>query len=301
MKYFGLFRRDRWTEPVVKPVTKEENTLSETIDIKKVRCRLIAPKLLAAGPSSPMTGMSSAVDAYDGQIPISRSGVTNSATSNLVIDRNSGDHDGCGISWALLLEGAPICKVCSRNRIGSTSVLNRQVFWTLRHLRVSNAVCPSCCMIANAMGDLLHTEVEDGLVCGRVEHFATDCRTLHEARRLWLFTTSIDQIRSHVKQSLVPRSYLEPEQPTTKTTLGCIQLFESGGPNLFSGRYVNPKKTDISLISGWLSTCESSHNAKCGRYGHHSTGAPALRVLDVLKGCVVIAPVDCRYFALSYV
>lgn len=209
--------------------------------------------------------------------------------------------DEVKITWSFPFAGSPICSVCSRNHIGRTSTLNRQVFWTLRHLRVSCAVCASCLMIANAMGKLLHTDAEDGLVCGRVEHFATDCRSLLEARRLWLFTTSVDQIRGHSKQSLGTRSYLEPEQPTSKTTLGCIQLFGSKGSSLFSGRFVSPDRTDFGLISGWLSTCESSHNAKCGRDGHKSVEAPALRVIDVVQGCVVVAPVNCRYFALSYV
>jgi len=309
MKYFSFIRRDRRQEAFAQPMTDQEDTLSETIDTKEVRSRLIAPKLLAAGRARPVTGISDISKlghSLDGQHQISRSKDTETSGVEETALRNSEDHDEDEISWSFPLEGSFICYICSRNQFWGMSVLSRQVFWTLRHLRVNSAVCPSCLMIANTMGDLLDTEVEDGLVCGRVEHFATDCRSLHEARRLWLFTTPIDQIRNNSKPSLVPRSYLEPQQPRSKTTLGCIQLFESGGPgnkphNLFSGRYVNPERTSFRLISGWISICESSHKAKCGRDDHHNMGAPALRVVDMLKGCVVVAPVRCRYFALSYV
>jgi hypothetical protein len=304
MKYFSFIRRDRAQEAFAKPVTDQGSSLSETGDTKQDRNR---PKLLAAGHARPVTALlpvSELSHSLDKQLLISRSKDLESVhVEEFAVDDSEDYHEG-QTSWSFPSAGLLVCQVCSRNNIYGMSILNRQVFWTLRHLRVNSAVCPICLMIANSIGPLLDTEVEDGLVCGRVEHFATDCRSLHEARRIWLFTTSIDQIRKQSKPSLVPRSYLEPDQPTSKTTLGCIQLFESKGPgsniyNLFSGRYVNPKGVDYSLISGWLSTCESSHGAKCGREDHYSLGAPALRVVDVLKGCVVVAPVGCRYFALS--
>lgn len=306
MKYFSFLRRDDGKQPLANPVTDQENSLSDTAYTKEVRSCLIAPRFLATGPSSPVVALSDGFNLdhnlIDGQVLITRARPAGGSTD--VVEaaiRNVNLQLEANVDWTFPLQLSPICYVCSRNRIGRTSTLNRQVFWTLRHLRVSCASCDSCLMIANTMGELLHTELEDGLVCGRVEHFATDCRSLREARRLWLFTTSVDQIPSHTKQSLVPRSYLEPDQPTLKATLGCIQPFESGLSNLFSGRYVDPEKTDFSLISKWLSTCESSHNAKCGKDNHNSRGAPALRVVDVLKGCVVVAPTDCRYLALSYV
>jgi hypothetical protein len=52
------------------------------------------------------------------------------------------------------------------------------------------------------MGKLLDTNVEDGLVRGRVEHFATDCRSLHKARLLWLFTTFIDRFEATPRKAL---------------------------------------------------------------------------------------------------
>lgn len=304
MKHFSFLRRDRWKEAIV-PVTAFENPFSETARASEVRSSPKRPELLVAGPATPVVALSDAFESGQSlkDVPnmITHAKSQENTDQGAFAKNDSVIQDGIKIMWSFPFPGSPLCSVCTRNRIGSTSTLNRQIFWTLWHLRVSYALCASCMMIANAMGDLLHAEFEDGLVCGRVEHFATDCRSLHEARRLWLFVMTADQIPGHSKQSLGPRSYLEPEQPTSRTTLGCIQLFGSDCPSLFSGRYVNPNRTDFGLISRWLSTCEVTHNAKCGRDVRDTIGAPALRVVDVTQGRVVVAPTNCRYFALSYV
>lgn len=304
MKYFSFIRRDKWVEAIA-PVTADEDSVSETNRTKEVRGRLNRPQLLIAGPAPPVVALSDIfvlghrVRGAQNLISHTIREESTDLDAFAMVDQDT--QDDFVITWSFPFPGSPICSVCTQNRIGNTSILDRQIFWTLEYLRMSHTVCSSCLMIANVMGKLLHAEAGDGLVCGRVEHFATDCRNLHEARRLWLFTTSFDQIQCQPKQSLGPRSYLKPEQPTSEDTLGCIQSFGSEGPSLFSGRYVSPDRTDFGLISGWLSTCESTHKAKCGRHGDKSQGAPVLRVVDVIRGCVVVASVDCRYFALSYV
>jgi hypothetical protein len=60
---------------------------------------------------------------------------------------------------------------------------------------------------------------------------------------------------------------------------------------------VNPEQ-----IRFWAQDCEENHGARCNDVDHQSeTPVTELRLIDVVDLCVVSAPPDIRYFALSYV
>ncbi|KAJ6010450.1 heterokaryon incompatibility [Penicillium sp. IBT 35674x] len=56
---------------------------------------------------------------------------------------------------------------------------------------------------------------------------------------------------------------------------------------------------DWNLLSGWLSTCSEKH-ADCGPRNLGIMPAH-FRLIDVQRRCIIYAPQDCRYVALSYV
>lgn len=60
---------------------------------------------------------------------------------------------------------------------------------------------------------------------------------------------------------------------------------------------------DLQLIRRWLKLCETSHGPQCARSPFNETIQPVLnlRVIDVLSKCIITAPQNCRYIALSYV
>jgi hypothetical protein len=82
---------------------------------------------------------------------------------------------------------------------------------------------------------------------------------------------------------------------------------ERFGRTQFSGRLIPPDKASLGLFSWWIDLCRKEHDDQCGkpiRPNHESVLASSplnsLIVIDVNKKCVVGAPPQCCYVALSY-
>ncbi|OCL12173.1 hypothetical protein AOQ84DRAFT_285710, partial [Glonium stellatum] len=56
----------------------------------------------------------------------------------------------------------------------------------------------------------------------------------------------------------------------------------------------------MDQVSRWLSLCKEHHD-KCKPDVYDTLHSFRFRVVDVMKGCVMDAPLDCEYVALSYV
>ena len=65
------------------------------------------------------------------------------------------------------------------------------------------------------------------------------------------------------------------------------------------GRWVPDGQVNFDMLKNWLAICENFHGDKCKPYDNY--GYQPSRVIDVLRGCVIETPADCRYFCLSYV
>jgi hypothetical protein len=67
------------------------------------------------------------------------------------------------------------------------------------------------------------------------------------------------------------------------------------------GRIFETSQVSIALLKDWKTRCMDDHAETCRSL--HTTDAfhPGLRVIDVKKRCILDAPVDCEYVALSYV
>ena len=71
-------------------------------------------------------------------------------------------------------------------------------------------------------------------------------------------------------------------------------------PDLQNYGRLQQGRVDINLVKKWMSLCETSHNCGDKTVGKLPSQA-TLRVVDVRSLCVIKAPPDCKYAALSYV
>jgi len=70
----------------------------------------------------------------------------------------------------------------------------------------------------------------------------------------------------------------------------------------FSGRLISPK-ANLNLFSRWIKLCGILHGERCGRPilpVQATRGLKSLLVIDVEQMCIINAPAQCRYVALSY-
>ncbi|KAH8776319.1 heterokaryon incompatibility protein-domain-containing protein [Diaporthe sp. PMI_573] len=70
-----------------------------------------------------------------------------------------------------------------------------------------------------------------------------------------------------------------------------------------SARFVLEDRIDLAVCREWLRDCESQHLGDCVSPGLGVAAVlPAeMRVIDVVQGCIIPTPSNCRYLALSYV
>lgn len=68
---------------------------------------------------------------------------------------------------------------------------------------------------------------------------------------------------------------------------------------MIGGRYVGAQ-VDMDLLRAWVHHCEDSHGKDCRPSLPYSFQSPTF-LIDVIDSCLVDAPSECRYVALSYV
>ena len=85
-------------------------------------------------------------------------------------------------------------------------------------------------------------------------------------------------------------------------TVECALNWGANPSNLCS-RYLMSPKGKCGLLKQWLYKCETdkNHAAICNESQASASILPKLLVIDVQEQCLVEAPSDCRYVALSYV
>ena len=84
-----------------------------------------------------------------------------------------------------------------------------------------------------------------------------------------------------------------------------IPVGRSAQAGAHCGRLVDPSGLDYSMIKNWLTLCEHLHQDACPISSRlreqRALRLPRLRVVDVLKDCLVDIPLQQKYVALSYV
>lgn len=66
------------------------------------------------------------------------------------------------------------------------------------------------------------------------------------------------------------------------------------------GRLMDLQKVDIRLLRSWIDSCERHHAPDCSPKTWTREAKGRFRLIDVKRRCIVRAPSECRYIALSY-
>ena len=66
------------------------------------------------------------------------------------------------------------------------------------------------------------------------------------------------------------------------------------------GRRVESSSVSIDLLKCWIRACVYIHGATCTPAKYETARGFTLRLVDIRRRCIVIAPNDCEYIALSY-
>ncbi|KAH0562739.1 hypothetical protein GP486_002602 [Trichoglossum hirsutum] len=106
--------------------------------------------------------------------------------------------------------------------------------------------------------------------------------------------------------SLVPTVHDWVPKHRYRMNSGIYTQMCAGPPDILrdsrlGGRLLDPEKVSTQLLCSWIKICEKEDGQTCGSVNaknHDMTGR--ILVIDVERLCVVDAPWECRYVALSY-
>ena len=123
----------------------------------------------------------------------------------------------------------------------------------------------------------------------------------------------INHFYIHFKSTQEDPPYTETSYLTPLTLRPCSyplpkieDFYDSKGTDLhprpFGARTLRPN-FDIALLRTWQATCKNCHSSKCEspEWLGENEYPRKLRLIDVIDMCVVDAPINYSYFALSYV
>ena len=151
--------------------------------------------------------------------------------------------------------------------------------------------CPFCRLLLKTIqesNDLV--EASAGRIYGRFVRFARD-----EAAKSYYLKFVVSLAPLPDDESRLPKMFSYCIIPTVEN-----KTCQSHRDGLFRARHLNPHQINMDLVSRWLSLCKECHDG-CKPNALDTLPSFRFRVVDVLKGCVVDAPPDCEYVALSYV
>ena len=161
--------------------------------------------------------------------------------------------------------------------------------WDMATLR-GQANCPLCRLLRKTLDNCtaIHLDTVD-LIWGRFEGRCSPSPDTWPPRRLRLFV----DVKS--EQGFV----------TTKDINRCLQInsknySQATDNNFVHARQISPDKVDASLVVKWLRQCEQMHHL-CQPLTTDALTKFRFRVIDVLSGCIIEAPPNCSFIALSYV
>ncbi|CAD6446554.1 e05c4300-f911-4919-b47e-71c89540d9fc [Sclerotinia trifoliorum] len=66
------------------------------------------------------------------------------------------------------------------------------------------------------------------------------------------------------------------------------------------GRHMDLLRANIKLLRSWIDSCETHHTPDCAPQTWIRDPKSPFRLIDVKRRCIVRAPAECRYLALSY-
>ncbi|KAL7910546.1 hypothetical protein GGI35DRAFT_469238 [Trichoderma velutinum] len=160
------------------------------------------------------------------------------------------------------------------------------------------ATCQFCSLLLREARHLTRSGRVIRQVDGRplIFSFERECQTGVAEHGITEFTRTII-----LKVDLQPVP--TPEDSEIKFNI-CPIFTDRGDDHLQCAQFVSADSIDLGLCSKWLRDCETSHLPYCRDLGQEMDKSPlpqGFRLVDTIDKCIIPAPQDCRYIALSYV
>lgn len=163
--------------------------------------------------------------------------------------------------------------------------------------------CPFCRLVLKALANGDVPEIEDGEAVSVTMSWNTDGpRTDPDD---WMHTPQIRTLHPHARKQSggitdVTKLNMFPE----------ITLLANDAPTTsqsYFGRLIRDQ-IDFSMVRNWLAMCRTGHGDFCNQskmldheISDPAAEIPSFRLIDVENNCIVRAPRNCKYAALSYV
>jgi hypothetical protein len=210
-------------------------------------------------------------------------------------------------------ESYRLCEECSqidlKRHIYGDNGLRYRIRWvdmgSIRTLREKSRQCALChsavqCFGSNVTEDS-HCHLFGAHFCNCTSRFSDEHDEFfvcHHPKHIVFELDSLPCQNMGFQICFDPRTTLLQETSDTNAA----ELFEETDKTCFAGRRFG-EKIDLRLVRRWLDLCEHHHAKEC--HNPIWPGSPSqpkhFLVIDVELRCIVSAPPDCRYTALSYV
>ncbi|QDS71212.1 hypothetical protein FKW77_010358 [Venturia effusa] len=218
----------------------------------------------------------------------------------------------------------PLCEVCER--LDLVSVFRREYrikvsenethLGVVADIRERSAVCTLCAIITKEL-DQEVVEADDicylrqNIYCtvwtdGLGDKLGCQCDDDSEGESIARFEVMLaPAVTTGFTGPLLPfGNHREEVQRTRPRGLLQFQQLEDerADSGHARGRVVNPRTADLKLVAKWLSLCEACHGQRCCKESWAKLNPPidGLLLIDIDLDCIVEAPNDYRYVALSY-
>ncbi|KXX75675.1 Heterokaryon incompatibility protein 6, OR allele [Madurella mycetomatis] len=163
---------------------------------------------------------------------------------------------------------------------------------TLRHIQRKASICSGCRLFYAAASpvDLTDDTILDSLITIRAQFLNHDQEVIEVVLNQdmpdelivgGIVCTDLTSLDSRPEELTLPTAVIPPESTIV-------------------GREVGPY-ANLDYIRRWIRHCDEMHGGACsGQAGNRQTVQPK-RLIDVVERCIVLAPSEASYFALSYV
>lgn len=174
----------------------------------------------------------------------------------------------------------------------------------VKDIKERSATCPFCRLVLKALSQDEVPDTEDGEAVVATMSWNTDGPN-QDPEEPW----------DHIPQIRVLRPYARKESGElidfeNLNTFPEMTLLANDAPTpskSFFARLINDQ-IDYSMVRNWLAMCHAGHGNFCNQskmldheISDPATEIPSFRLIDVIDNCIVPAPHNSKYIALSYV
>ena len=100
--------------------------------------------------------------------------------------------------------------------------------------------------------------------------------------------------------NLVPRTWDGPHEDNICTIQAIADDTGDHTSTFYRGRVIDTARIQFNTIKTWIKSCQTHHGSVCTPLERQNGADYGFRLVDIRRRCVVTAPPECRYTALSY-